>query len=79
MPRSSRTTNKCAELRLRAWGCSTARSPSSAGRGARALIAEAYGGKMIGGIGSLVVGVLRLLPFWPKRKRLTDTYLSIRT
>ena len=41
-----------------------------------ALVAEAYGGKLVGGIGSLLMVPLRLLPFWPKKKRLTDTYLT---
>jgi hypothetical protein len=38
------------------------------------LIAEAYGGKFFGGIGSLLASPLRLLP-WFKKKRVTDTYL----
>ena len=40
-----------------------------------ALVAEAYGGKALGGLGSLLMLPLRALPFWPKKKRLTDTYL----
>jgi len=45
-------------------------------RGKRALlVAEAYGGKLLGGLGSLLMTPFRLLPFWPKKKRLTDTYL----
>ena len=39
------------------------------------LVAEAYGGKALGGLGALLMLPLRALPFWPKRKRLTDTYL----
>ena len=41
-----------------------------------ALVAEAYGGKALGGLLSLITLPLRLLPFWPKKKRLTDTYLA---
>ena len=33
------------------------------------------GGKLAGGLASLVTLPLRLLPLWPKKKRLTDTYL----
>jgi len=40
-----------------------------------ALIAEAYGGKLLGSLGRLVTLPLRILPFARKR-RLTDTYLD---
>jgi bacterioferritin (cytochrome b1) len=67
--------NECAELRLRRIGVldrplvelSTARRAL--------LVAEAYGGKALGGLVSLVTFPLRILPLWPKKKRLTDTYL----
>ena len=39
------------------------------------LVAEAYGGKFLGGIGSLLTFPFRLLP-WFKKKRVTDTYLA---
>ena len=40
-----------------------------------ALVVEAYAGKALGGLAHLLTTPLRLLPFWPKRKRLTDSYL----
>jgi hypothetical protein len=40
-----------------------------------ALVAEAYGGKALGGLFSLVTLPLKIQPPFPK-KRLTDTYLS---
>jgi len=40
-----------------------------------ALVVEAYGGKLLGGLGSLVALPLKLLP-WFKRRRVTDTYLA---
>ncbi len=68
--------NACAEIRLRRIGVLD-RPLAEIGGGKRAaLVAEAYGGKLVGGIGSMLMFPLRLLPFWPKKKRLTDTYLS---
>jgi hypothetical protein len=67
--------NACAELRLRRIGVlDRPLAELSAARRAL-LVAEAYGGKLLGGLGSLVTLPLRLLPLWPKKKRLTDTYL----
>ncbi len=40
-----------------------------------ALVAEAYGGKLLGGLGSIAMLPLRLLP-WFRKKRVTDTYLA---
>lgn len=69
-------TNHCAELRMRRMGL-IERPLSELGRARKlALVAEAYGGKALGGLFSLVSLPLRLLPFWPKKKRLTDFYLS---
>jgi bacterioferritin (cytochrome b1) len=68
-------SNGCAELRLRRIGVLDRPLSELSGARRAALVTEAYGGKAIGGLGSLVAGVFRLLPFWPKRKRLTDTYL----
>lgn len=68
--------NRCAELRLRRIGVLD-RPLEQISRARRALLlGEAYGGKALGGLASLVMLPLRVLPFWPKRKRLTDTYLS---
>jgi bacterioferritin (cytochrome b1) len=68
--------NRCGELRLRRIGV-LERPLAELSTGKRALlVAEAYGGKALGGLVSLLMVPLRLLPFWPKRKRLTDTYLT---
>ena len=67
--------NRCAELRLRRIGVLD-RPLEQVSSGKRALlVAEAYGGKLVGGLGSLVTLPLRLLP-WFRRRRVTDTYLS---
>jgi hypothetical protein len=68
--------NKCAELRLQRIGVLDRPLSEIGGAKRAALVAEAYGGKLIGGIGGLVVSLARMLPFVPKKKRLTDTYLS---
>lgn len=67
--------NQCAEIRLRRIG--VLERPLSEISGARraALVAEAYGGKLLGGLASLVALPLKLLP-WFRRKRVTDTYLA---
>jgi len=67
--------NRCAELRLRRIGVlDRPLAELSAGRRAL-LVAEAYGGKLLGGLATLATLPLRLLPLWPRKKRLTDTYL----
>jgi bacterioferritin (cytochrome b1) len=69
-------SNRCAETRLRRIGVLD-RPLAELGTFKRAaLVAEAYGGKALGGLLSLVTLPLRLLPFWPKKKRLTDVYLD---
>ena len=66
--------NTCAELRLRRIGVLD-RPLAELSFGARAaLVIEAYGGKLLGGVGSLLATPLRLLP-WFRKKRVTDTYL----
>ncbi len=67
--------NHCAELRLRRIGVLDRPLSEISGAKRALLVAEAYGGKLASGIGSLVMVPFRLLPLWPKRKRLTDTYL----
>ena len=67
--------NKCAELRLQRIGVLDRPLAEIGGLKRAALVAEAYGGKALGGLGSLLMLPLRALPFWPKKKRLTDTYL----
>ena len=69
-------TNRCAELRMQRMGFID-RPLAEIGRARKfALIVEAYGGKALGGLLSLATLPLRLLPFWPKKKRLTDIYLE---
>jgi bacterioferritin (cytochrome b1) len=67
--------NTCAELRLRRIGVLDRPLAELSGAQRALLVTEAYGGKALGGLGTLLMTPLRLLPFWPKRKRLTDTYL----
>lgn len=67
--------NKCAELRLQRIGVLDRPLAEIGGAKRALLVAEAYGGKALGGLGSLVMLPFRALPFWPKKKRLTDTYL----
>ncbi len=67
--------NRCAETRLRRIGVLERPLAEISGATRAALVAEAYGGKLIGGLGSLIALPLKLLP-WFKRKRVTDTYLA---
>jgi bacterioferritin (cytochrome b1) len=69
-------SNKCAETRLRRIGVLDRPLAELGTLRRAALVAEAYGGKALGGLFSLVTLPLRILPFWPKKKRLTDTYLE---
>jgi len=66
--------NQCAELRLRRIGVLDRPLEQISGARRALLVAEAYGGKLLGSLGSLLATPLRLLP-WFKRKRVTDTYL----
>ena len=67
--------NVCAELRLRRIGVLD-RPLAELSVGKRALlVVEAYGGKLLGGLGSLLATPLKLLP-WFRKKRVTDTYLA---
>jgi hypothetical protein len=69
-------SNRCAETRLLRMGVLD-RPLAELGWWKRAaLVTEAYGGKLLGGLFDLVTFPLRLLPLWPKKKRLTDVYLS---
>ena len=68
--------NRCAELRLLRIGVIDRPLAELSGARRAALVVEAYGGKALGGLGSLLMSLPRLLPFWPKRKRLTDNYLQ---
>jgi bacterioferritin (cytochrome b1) len=74
MPAFLAHANRCAETRLRRIGVLDRPLEELSGAKRAALVAEAYGGKFIGGLGSLITLPLRLLP-WFKKKRVTDTYL----
>ena len=67
--------NRCAEIRLRRIGVLDRPLSEISGAKRAALVVEAYGGKLLGGLGSLVALPLKLLP-WFKRRRVTDTYLA---
>lgn len=67
--------NRCAELRLRRIGVLERPLAELSGARRAALVAEAYGGKLVGGLGSLLALPLKLLP-WFRRRRVTDTYLA---
>jgi hypothetical protein len=69
-------TNRCAELRMTRLGLIDRPLAEMSRLRKAALIVEAYGGKALGGVLSLVTAPLRLLPLWPKKKRLTDFYLD---
>lgn len=76
MPEFLALTNRCAETRLRRMGLLD-RPLAELGRARRAaLVTEAYGGKALGGLLSLIELPFKLLPGWPKKRRLTDTYLA---
>ena len=69
-------SNQCAEQRLLRMGVLD-RPLAEIGSVARArLVAEAYGGKAVGGVGETALAWARKLPGVPAKKRLTDTYLS---
>jgi bacterioferritin (cytochrome b1) len=67
--------NNCAEIRLRRIGVLDRPLAELSGAKRKLLVAEAYGGKFVGGLGSLLAFPFRLLP-WFKKKRVTDTYLA---
>jgi bacterioferritin (cytochrome b1) len=67
--------NVCAELRLRRIGVLDRPLEQLSGWARARLIAEAYGGKLLGGLAALVTLPLRILPLWPRRQRLTERYL----
>jgi bacterioferritin (cytochrome b1) len=67
--------NRCAEMRLQRIGVLDRPLAEIGGFTRALLVTEAYGGKALGGFGNLLMTPLRMLPFWPKKKRVTDTYL----
>jgi bacterioferritin (cytochrome b1) len=74
LPKFLDHANQCAELRLRRIGLLDRPLVEMSRAKRAALVAEAYGGKLAGGLGSILMLPLRLLP-WFKKKRVTDTYL----
>jgi len=66
--------NQCAETRLRRIGVLDRPLEQVSGAKRALLVTEAYGGKLLGGLGSLIALPLKLLP-WFRKKRVTDTYL----
>src|SRR5438093_771848 len=62
--------NQCAELRLRRIGVLDRPLAEISGAKRALYVAEAYGGKALGGLASLVTLPLRLLP-WFRKKRVT--------
>jgi bacterioferritin (cytochrome b1) len=69
-------TNQCAETRMLRMGLLDRPLAALGAAHRAALVTEAYGGKALGGLGSLLALPLRLLPFWPRKRRLTDFYLQ---
>ncbi len=78
LPKFLEHANTCAETRLLRIGVLDRPLSEISGAKRALLVSEAYGGKLLGGLGSLAMLPLRALPFWPKKKRLTDTYLRDR-
>jgi len=74
LPKFLEHINRNAEIRLRRIGVLDRPLAEVSGSKRAALVAEAYAGKALGGLVSLVTLPFRLLP-WFKKKRLTDTYL----
>src|SRR3954471_11441500 len=61
--------NQCAALRLRRIGVLDRPLAELSGAARARLVVEAYGGKALGGLASLITFPLRILPLWPKKKR----------
>jgi bacterioferritin (cytochrome b1) len=68
-------TVRCNELRLRRMGMLDRPLAELGGVRRAALVAEAYGGKAIGGLASMIAFPFRLLIPPLRRRKLTDTYL----
>ncbi|MBP6633471.1 MAG: ferritin-like domain-containing protein [Kofleriaceae bacterium] len=75
LPEFLALSNQCAETRLRRMGVLDRPLAELSGLRRALLVTEAYAGKALGGLASLLTLPLRILPFWPKKKRLTDIYL----
>jgi hypothetical protein len=76
LPAFLREVIKAHELRMRRMGLID-RPLADLGRlSGAALVGAAYAGKLANFLGTLLALPLRLLPGFPRQKRLTDTYLS---
>jgi hypothetical protein len=73
LPRFLDKTMECAETRMLRMGLLEKPLKQLSGAKRAALVVEAYGGKLLGGLGRLLTFPVRL---FVKPKRLTDTYLS---
>ncbi|MCG8417563.1 MAG: ferritin-like domain-containing protein [Proteobacteria bacterium] len=69
-------TNQCAETRMMRMGLLDRPLAEMSRLKKALLVTEAYAGKFLSGLASFVALPLKLLPFWPKKKRLTDIYLD---
>lgn len=76
LPQFLAHTNRCAETRLLRMGVLDQPLANIGALQRAALVTEAYAGKAASGLLQLVTAPLRLLPFWPKKQRLTDIYLK---
>lgn len=76
LPEFLALTNRCAELRMMRMGLIDKPLAEMGRMNKAALVVEAYGGKALGALLSLVTLPLKLLPLWPRKKRLTDVYLD---
>jgi hypothetical protein len=76
LPEFLALTNRCAELRMMRMGLIDKPLAEMGRMKKAALVVEAYGGKALGALVSLVTLPLKLLPLWPRKKRLTDVYLD---
>lgn len=66
----------CWEVRMRRIGLLDRPLSELSAAKRTALVVEAYGGKLLGGLARLVTFPIRLLPFVGRKRRLTDTYLD---
>jgi bacterioferritin (cytochrome b1) len=76
LPEFLEKTIACWELRMRRIGLLDRPLAELSGARRALLVAEAYGGKALGGLFRLITWPFRLLPFVGRKRRLTDTYLE---
>jgi bacterioferritin (cytochrome b1) len=76
LPEFLAMSNRCNETRLLRMGLIDRPLAQLGGFKRALLVTEAYAGKLLGGLGGLITAPLRLLPGFPRKKRLTDLYLA---